>query len=192
MSKQIELVDSDRTLVEIITKELLICGCDDNAFTVTVSDLLYDDESGRSLLVDILHAEIPSDGGLLKPDTVTLQFDYDKVDGVHALIVGEDTPWSITYGNLFAMMYFSSLKPVPADHPSSTPAAKWRVDGQPDPHGRQYDCERAALTLGHLTDDEMANEVFLRPTIMNVTAAKERIRWLSRKLVEAIGDSKNA
>lgn len=81
-----------------------------------------------------------------------------------------------------------------------------RRTGQPkgsriDPHGRRYACERAALALGNLTDDELANAVFLHGNeqpamadlaagkalagIVYLTAAKERIRWLSRALVDA-------
>ena len=79
-----------------------------------------------------------------------------------------------------------------------TPAAKWRQEGQADPHGQQYDCQRAALALGDFTDDELANAVFMhgdtRPALSEViagrakmpiaylTAAKDRIRWLSRSL----------
>jgi hypothetical protein len=82
-----------------------------------------------------------------------------------------------------------------------TPAALWRKNREPDPHGATYDCERAALTLGAYTDDELANAVFLHgnetPSMADVvagkalmpivylTAAKERIRWLSRRLSEA-------
>ncbi len=82
-----------------------------------------------------------------------------------------------------------------------TPAAQWRADSESDPHGSRYDCERAALALGDMTDDELANAVFLygneRPSmdaviagrammpIVYLTAAKDRIRWLSRKLVES-------
>lgn len=85
----------------------------------------------------------------------------------------------------------------------ATPAASWRVNGEPDPHGTQYDCKRAELTLGKLTDDELANGVFMNadqpmdiarmlardpayhPPIVWLTAAKERIRWLSRALLAA-------
>lgn len=79
-----------------------------------------------------------------------------------------------------------------------TPAAKWRQEGQQDPHEGKYDCTRSELALGELTDDELANEVFLKgdrmpkvedliagtakPPIVYLTAAKERIRWLSRQL----------
>lgn len=64
---------------------------------------------------------------------------------------------------------------------SGTPAARWRENGEPDPHGDMYNQERSRLCMGHATDDELANEVYLKPTIGNLTAAKERIRWLSRR-----------
>jgi hypothetical protein len=90
------------------------------------------------------------------------------------------------------------------DAAPSTPSAEWRANGEPDPHGKHYDCERAALTLGNLTDDELANEAFLnydkrlsledmlhpKPgrhmPIVWMTAVKERIRWLSRALERAL------
>jgi hypothetical protein len=70
-----------------------------------------------------------------------------------------------------------------------TIAAKWRENGEQDPHGDQYDCEREKLCKGDLTDDELANAVFLCPDIGNLTAAKERIRWLSRKLEQTKKDN---
>lgn len=86
-----------------------------------------------------------------------------------------------------------SIALVPA-----TPSARWAADGLPDPHAGRYACERAALTLGNLTDDELANAVYLhgneQPSmadlvagkalsgIVYLTAAKDRIRWLSRAL----------
>ena len=66
-----------------------------------------------------------------------------------------------------------------------------------DPHAGQYDGERADLALGDFTDDELANAVFMHGNEMPdigavlagkakmpvyLTAAKERIRWLSRRL----------
>jgi len=63
-----------------------------------------------------------------------------------------------------------------------TPAAQWRAEGRPDPHDHRYECERARLFKGHMTDDYLANEVYLTPDIANLTAAKDRIRWLSRAL----------
>lgn len=80
----------------------------------------------------------------------------------------------------------------------STPGAAWRQAKEPDPHGSRYDCERAELTLGMLTDDELANAAYInydrRPSpeeliagtafspIVYMTAVKDRIRWLSRSL----------
>ena len=54
-----------------------------------------------------------------------------------------------------------------------------------------YDCERAKLAKGKLSDDALANAMFLcdhRTSLEStgwLTAGKERIRWLSRRLVEA-------
>ena len=78
-------------------------------------------------------------------------------------------------------------KPVTKD----TPAAKWREEGEKDPFGDEYNCPRSALPKGKLTDDELANAMFLcdhRTSLESIgwlTAGKERIRWLSRRLVEA-------
>lgn len=84
-----------------------------------------------------------------------------------------------------------------------TPAAEWRVKGETDPHAGHFDGARAQLALGYLTDDELANGLFMNydqkldinaimtgkpgyhPPISWATAAKERIRWLSRALVAA-------
>ncbi|KXS55027.1 MAG: hypothetical protein AWU57_623 [Marinobacter sp. T13-3] len=69
--------------------------------------------------------------------------------------------------------------------PVGTPGAHWRVRGDADPHGDRYNGERADLCQGDMTDDELANTVYLDPNIGNLTAAKERIRWLSRRLADA-------
>ena len=69
----------------------------------------------------------------------------------------------------------------------ATPASRWRENGDSDPfEGHHYDKERALLCLGNLTDDEIANAVYLDPNIGNLTGAKERIRWLSRALEKAL------
>lgn len=80
-----------------------------------------------------------------------------------------------------------------------TPAAEWRVNGESDPHGDQYNCQREELTMGDWSDDALANAVFLygnvvpdfqlviegkaKMPITYLTAAKDRIRWLSRRTV---------
>ena len=79
-----------------------------------------------------------------------------------------------------------------------TPSSNWSADGKPDPHGKTYDCERAGLHMGNMTDDELANGAFLNydqplnvagilagtchSPIAWMTAVKDRIRWLSRSL----------
>lgn len=85
---------------------------------------------------------------------------------------------------------------------ASTPSAKWRVSGEPDPHAGHYDCERAKLCMGQLTDDELANGAFMNydqplniqgilagthfSPIAWMTAVQDRIRWLSRSLESAL------
>jgi len=86
-------------------------------------------------------------------------------------------------------------------NPKATPSAKWKADGEPDPHAGRYECERAKLAMGHLTDDELANGAFMNydaplnpfgilagthsSPIAWMTAVKDRIRWLSRSLEQA-------
>lgn len=69
--------------------------------------------------------------------------------------------------------------------PTATPSSRWKAEDKPDPHGTYYEQERAGLAKGHLSDDEMANAVYMSPGIANLTCAKERIRWLSRALDRA-------
>lgn len=102
-----------------------------------------------------------------------------------------------------ALKEIKILKQELATRPvQATVAAKWREDGEPDPHGTHYNQERAKLAMGDLTDDEIANAVFMhgdghtsvhdimsgkvKPAIVYLTAAKERIRWLSRALVSSV------
>ena len=90
---------------------------------------------------------------------------------------------------------------VMPEHETSTPSSKWASAGEPDPHGKAYDCERAELSMGEYTDDELANAVFMHDhrsfdiaatmrgepgSIVLLTAAKDRIRWLSRSLGKAL------
>ena len=66
-----------------------------------------------------------------------------------------------------------------------TPAAHWHENGEQSPFEQRYMCNREDLIGGDLTDYEVANEVYLDPTIMNLTIAKDRIRWLSQQLIIA-------
>ena len=90
---------------------------------------------------------------------------------------------------------------VMPEHKTPAPSSKWAAAGEPDPHGKAYDCERAELSMGEYTDDELANAVFMHDhrsfdiaatmrgepgSIVLLTAAKERIRWLSRSLDKAL------
>ncbi|MCV9380446.1 DUF3850 domain-containing protein [Aeromonas hydrophila] len=69
-----------------------------------------------------------------------------------------------------------------------TPAANWLEAGEHDPFGDRYNCNRDALPMGNVTDDALANQLFVcdhrhdLQSITLLTAGKERIRWLSRKV----------
>ena len=87
---------------------------------------------------------------------------------------------------------------------TATPSSHWRAEGQADPHAGHYDCERATLAMGNLTDDQLANAAFMfyddSPSMQDVldgkafqpiaymTAVKDRIRWLSRSLEKAAAE----
>jgi hypothetical protein len=73
----------------------------------------------------------------------------------------------------------------------TTVSSNWRKAGQPDPYGNRYDCERRMLIGGDLTDDQVANLVYLEPTLVNLTIAKDRIRWLSRRLMQELMEKRD-
>lgn len=103
--------------------------------------------------------------------------------------------WLIARDALKALISSSVVVSATPATPAA-PAAHWRVDGEPDPHGVRYDCERAELIRGEMTDDQLANEFYMYDhrgglhSIMWLGAAKDRIRWLSRELVKAHDFSK--
>lgn len=74
----------------------------------------------------------------------------------------------------------------------STPGTRWRERGEGDPHNAYlHGRERAQLVMGDLTDDELANELYVYDhragphSMAYLEAAKDRIRWLSRALENA-------
>lgn len=87
---------------------------------------------------------------------------------------------------------------------ASTPGARWMIEaGEKTPFPDLINRERGSLCLGSYTDFELANEVFLKADMSDeekvrnllagkvtpialLTAAKERIRWLSTHLDAAL------
>jgi hypothetical protein len=108
-------------------------------------------------------------------------------------------PWFATWGSVRGLPPRKELEAYFKQ--DETPPNRWSQIDQQDPHGSHYNCERAKLTLGTLTDDELANAAFMnydhRPSVDDIvlgkaympivymTAVKERIRWLSRALTKA-------
>lgn len=77
-----------------------------------------------------------------------------------------------------------------------TPFARWMKDNQPDPHGGRYYCAFEQITAPNINTFVLAEMTpFLRKAFTQyssthlLTAAKDRLRWLSRQL--AIADSEH-
>lgn len=107
-------------LVERMLGKVMECLCGSGLgpdhFDVEDGGILDDDEDRLSILVDVTPKPIETDDGLITPSTTTLQVDMDKDSGEVMLITGEDTEWDLTYGNLYAAMYWSNCgEPVSAN-----------------------------------------------------------------------------
>ncbi len=98
----------------------------------------------------------------------------------------------LTAGGLTSEVFRERLEEV---IPETTPNAQWIEENGVDPFNGGYNCERSELPMGHMSDYEFANELFIhgddqpsigellagtkkRPIVW-LTAGKERIRWLS-------------
>lgn len=75
-----------------------------------------------------------------------------------------------------------------------TPPSDWFLKGDEDPHYDLYNKERSHIACGGMTDDTIANALFMGgdssmrgfSSISILTAGKERIRWLSRSLITVL------
>lgn len=69
----------------------------------------------------------------------------------------------------------------------STHFANWCKDGLPDPHGEFYNGDKSAIAMGDIPSSAIARALTIRQGhdysfIALLTAGKEHLRWLSRKL----------
>jgi len=97
-------------LLDSVKAELMRCACPDTALDVLLDSELYDDEGSVSVLVSVQFKPFNCDDGRVVPPPVTLEFRYDKANSEWSLMTGEDAENRITYGNLFASMYFNTLE----------------------------------------------------------------------------------
>ena len=78
---------------------------------------------------------------------------------------------------------------------NSTPFARWRENGEPDPHGEYYHDDIASTACGHYPSEVIALALVYgdhnHTLIFWLTAGKERLRWLSRKLYKETSDHTN-
>jgi hypothetical protein len=107
-------------------------------------------------------------------------------EAIRALIIQCHDP-DFTPANVYSADELNAMSAALSDKSGDTPAHKW----ENDPHGDRYNCKRSDLPYGHLTDDEFANEFYLcnhRTSLDSagyLSAAKDRIRWLSRQLEQS-------
>jgi len=77
---------------------------------------------------------------------------------------------------------------------NTTPFSKWSEAGEADPHGEFYQGEITGICMGNLPSEEIARkltstvEQFSFSFIGTLTAGKERLRWLSRKVYNTTQD----
>ncbi len=76
----------------------------------------------------------------------------------------------------------------------STPFAKWRENNEPDPHNDYYHQNIERIACGHMPSQVIAMALTHggqgHTLIFWLTAAKEHLRWLSRKLYKLTNDHK--
>lgn len=118
-------------------------------------------------------------GHVLADHTAWLKRSDNKFISLNIASVG--LPEGEAKGILEAMVAALNLTAT-QESDQRTPAARWRAEGKADPHGDRYACERHETAGGQYSDDEVANGVFMDPSIEWLTIAKDRIRWLSRRL----------
>ncbi|NUS38290.1 MAG: hypothetical protein HOQ02_04605 [Lysobacter sp.] len=177
-----------------------ICWCEDAAVDVCVPYV-------RADLAALRHPDALADGSLSKSTAKRLAIQGAVADGRECEHEWRSADNRYVTGGVFCLKCHAiqqaeaagSDTPAALRHPDAladgrgdgTPSSRWAAEGKPDPQGDRYAVERGALAHGDLTDDELANAVFLcdhrrsLDSIGLLTAAKDRIRWLSRKLAEA-------
>ena len=73
-----------------------------------------------------------------------------------------------------------------------TAFADWRVKGESDPHDDHYNCDVNSLCMGDtpcVVIYSMLEVAYASPLSVGIlTAGKERLRWLSRKLHKLTGE----
>ena len=76
----------------------------------------------------------------------------------------------------------------------STPFAKWQENNEPDPYGELYTQDDKKIAYGHYPSEVIAQALIHNVSglifISWLTAGKEHLRWLSRKLYRLTNDHK--
>jgi hypothetical protein len=78
-----------------------------------------------------------------------------------------------------------------------TPCSRWKAEGQPDPHGEEFNGDRATIAMGQVSDDALVDALMRcdhKTSLKSMgllTAGKERIRWLSRAVERAVSEEES-
>lgn len=98
--------------VEGMLRKVVECLCGGGLgpdhFDVEDGGILDDNEERLYMLVEIVPRPFETDDGLITPHKTTVEVAMEKDNGETLLITGEDTEWDLTYGNLYAVMYWSN------------------------------------------------------------------------------------
>lgn len=204
LDAQVESVRDLKARSDALTRAMLAVGIDDSDIFMEFPDVLMgmmrkmQDLELRNAALTVLLSEHSTLSTIKDGDTLVCTIPQDAIEAGN-YIAGRIRDVLPDTTRCLVLSEGLNVEILPQDKMfelgwmhSSTPAAKWAVAGETDPHGKHYNCERAKLMKGELTDDELANAFYLYDhrngllSMMWLGAAKDRIRWLSRKLAEAI------
>lgn len=92
-----------------IKNSLESCGIGHQSMSVSLAEILADDEGGVGFTLEILMKSYQTDTGVINPPAAIIELYYNKDTDEISMVVSEDTEWPITYGNVFSFLYFNSL-----------------------------------------------------------------------------------
>jgi hypothetical protein len=121
--KHPEMTPDHEQLIKLIVQQLSMCGFGEDKIFVKPGSFLADDDAVHSVSIDVTFLPFACDDGIVAPPTVSLLFekvlDDDPAVPHEWQLINEDnsTPTPITYGNLFAALFFQS-QPVEQPMPS--------------------------------------------------------------------------
>ncbi len=90
------------------------CGTDIRTINIVLSEILNDDDDGVAFTLEVTLKPFQTDDGEVAPPPAIIELYHNRGTEEISMTVGEDSEWGITYGNVFAFLYFNNLKPCSA------------------------------------------------------------------------------